>query len=354
MKKYILFAILSFTLLKNVSAQVVCIYCYDQNNSLSPAANNILLNGSFENTNCVPDSTNISTFCPNATNFSCTIANWSCNGGGINTYSGILDSIETVIADGSYAVYMGNYFCDACTSGDTSCIINTSCAVAGVPNGYPISDSLYGYGSNGVSLSQTVNGLTVGGAYALDFWAGGEYNRGGEIFTRSGLFAVDVGFGDTLLRCKPTAPITGIGTRFIVEFIATATSQTIKFTNWGHIGNHMFTSDSCTELILDDARLYTIAELSASVPHCTLGINDEASQNTVTIFPNPVTNELNIETNNNGFSEIILYDITSRKLMQQNFTNSVSLNTEQLAKGLYLYEVRDRHGLFKKGKVVKD
>ena len=48
------------------------------------------------------------------------------------------------------------------------------------------------------------------------------------------------------------------------------------------------------------------------------------------------------------------HDIASRKLLQQKFTNAVSLNTEQLAKGVYLYEVRNKNGVIKKGKVVKD
>ena len=348
MKKYILLAVLSLFSAKNTICQVVCIYCYDQNSSLSPSANNIILNGSFENTNCIADSTNLYTFCPNATLYSCTIANWTGSGGGSNTYSGILDSVESVIPDGNYVVYMGNYFCDACINGDTGCIINNLCTAAGVPAGYPVSNDILGFGIYGVSLSQTVNGLSPGNAYALDFWAGGEYNRGGQIFTRRGLFGVDVGFGDTLLRCNPTAPVSGIGTRYIVEFIATSPSQIIKFTNWGHI------CDSCTELILDDVRLYTLSELSSTVPHCSLGIDDWALQNSVTFYPNPVTNELNFKISSNESAEIILYDIASRKLYQQIFTNSVSINTEQFAKGIYLYEVRFGNSIYKKGKFVKD
>ena len=39
---------------------------------------------------------------------------------------------------------------------------------------------------------------------------------------------------------------------------------------------------------------------------------------------------------------------------QKEFINSISINTEQLAKGIYLYEVRNKNGVIKKGKVVKD
>jgi hypothetical protein len=86
----------------------------------------------------------------------------------------------------------------------------------------------------------------------------------------------------------------------------------------------------------------------------TTGIQNVFSNNLISIFPNPTSNELNIQTNHNQPSEIILYDILSRKLLHQTFTNSVSLNTEQLQKGIYIYELRDKKGVIKKGKVVKD
>ncbi|HKR05306.1 MAG TPA: T9SS type A sorting domain-containing protein [Bacteroidia bacterium] len=72
------------------------------------------------------------------------------------------------------------------------------------------------------------------------------------------------------------------------------------------------------------------------------------------IFPNPFINELTVKTNSNELSEIIIYDITSRKILQQIFTNSVLLNTQQLAKGIYIYEVINKKGAIEKGKVVKD
>ncbi|HKR04241.1 MAG TPA: T9SS type A sorting domain-containing protein [Bacteroidia bacterium] len=77
------------------------------------------------------------------------------------------------------------------------------------------------------------------------------------------------------------------------------------------------------------------------------------------ISPNPFSNEINISSTANDLSEIILYDITSRKLLQQTFTGSASINTSQLSKGIYLYEVRNnpdsyRDGIIKKGKVVKE
>ncbi len=86
----------------------------------------------------------------------------------------------------------------------------------------------------------------------------------------------------------------------------------------------------------------------------TTGIEKQYNNESITIYPNPVKDKLNISISNRQLSEIILYDIVSRKLLQKEFTSFVSLNTEQLAKGIYLYEVRNKKGVIKKGKIVKD
>jgi len=86
----------------------------------------------------------------------------------------------------------------------------------------------------------------------------------------------------------------------------------------------------------------------------TVGISEIIQQAELFLYPNPFNEMLQIRNKKNEPSEIILYDMASRKLLQQKFTNSVTLNTEQLAKGLYVYEVRSRDGLRKKGKVMKD
>jgi Secretion system C-terminal sorting domain len=124
------------------------------------------------------------------------------------------------------------------------------------------------------------------------------------------------------------------------------------------IGN--FKNDSNTNIILtdnigvsDDGYVY-IDDVSLVQTVCLTGINSESSNSTVQVFPNPIVDKLFIKTGTNSLSEIILYDIASRNLLQQKFMNSVSINTEQLAKGIYLYEVRNKNGVIKKGKVVKD
>ena len=88
--------------------------------------------------------------------------------------------------------------------------------------------------------------------------------------------------------------------------------------------------------------------------YSALGIQEVKNMETIDLYPNPFFNELNVHGSNREFSEITLYDITSRKLMKKYFEGSISLNTEQLTKGIYIYEVRNKNGMVKNGKVVKE
>ena len=344
MKKYLFVLVFFLKMCICSYGQVICTFCYDQNTPVSSPVNNLIYNGGFE-IGC----SNNEYFCPASPNFSCYLTNWTCTGGGSLTYARAVDNAFSVIPEGMLAAYLGNFYSNSCsiTQFDTLCLNTIDCEVTGIPLGYPENFNP-GYGGNtGVSLSTIPSTLlTPGNTYVLEFWVGGEWDNGG--FTQAGLFAVDVGFGKIYLRDKVTVPSTSIGTRFIIVFNATTSSPTIKFTNWGHACNE------CAELILDDVSLYTLAELSASVPPCLTGTNIIDENVSATIYHNPITNELIVKTNNHELSEIIVYDIASRKLLRQKFENFVTLNTEQLVKGIYIYEVRNKSGVIKKGKVVKD
>ncbi|MEO8086848.1 MAG: T9SS type A sorting domain-containing protein [Bacteroidota bacterium] len=273
------------------SAQIICIYCYEQNDSISLNVNNLLLNGGFENHNCIPMNWFSSSYCPNSAYYNCNISDWICTGGGSNTYADIVTTGYAKVVEGTYTCYFGNSYARACSStqNDTSCLTSVDCTTGGMPIGYPNNDAGYG-GALGLSIEQTVSGLTVGNSYILEFWAGGEASQ-----TAPGLFAVDVGFGNTFLRNNHTPSVGGIGTRYLVEFNATSTSHTIKFTNWGHI------CSLCTELILDDVRLYTLAELSPVVQPCT-GANIQALFSAPNnICPGTCTDFTNLSVNATSF-----------------------------------------------------
>lgn len=110
--------------------------------------------------------------------------------------------------------------------------------------------------------------------------------------------------------------------------------------------------------------LYTVClyqpMLMSAIAYGTIQINNNVSiynvysNVSVSVFPNPLTNKLNIISNSDEKIEVVLSDITGRRVYQGAFSSSLSINTEQLAKGTYLYELRNKNGIVKIGKVVKD
>jgi hypothetical protein len=252
------------------SAQIICIQCFHQNDSISSGVTNLIKNGSFE-LGC-PDG---GYFCGNSVDSNCAVTDWVSSGGGMSTYAHLVDSTWTIVPDGLLALYTGNFYANACPSSaadtpcvispftqscDTSCIVKLGCTVTGLPFGHPINQHPYG-GDSALTVSQTVSGLTVGSIYVLEFWVGGESASG--YFTNDGIFAINVGFGDTFMICNVTQRgYNNVGTRYIVEFRATSTSHKIQFKNWGHI------CSSCTEAIFDDVKLYPVSQVSNTVAPC--------------------------------------------------------------------------------------
>jgi len=82
-------------------------------------------------------------------------------------------------------------------------------------------------------------------------------------------------------------------------------------------------------------------------------IKEHVDENDINLYPNPFSDELNFSVNNNETSEIIIYNLTSQKILQQKFNKQISLNTQQLPNGFYYYEMYNRNGLIKTGKLVK-
>ncbi len=71
------------------------------------------------------------------------------------------------------------------------------------------------------------------------------------------------------------------------------------------------------------------------------------------LYPNPAASTFVIKISKEEVAEVRLYAITSRKLLLNSFTGSTTLNIENLAEGIYLYDIKIKDGLLKNGKVVK-
>ncbi|MBI5540240.1 MAG: SBBP repeat-containing protein [Bacteroidia bacterium] len=88
----------------------------------------------------------------------------------------------------------------------------------------------------------------------------------------------------------------------------------------------------------------------------TTTINEFSKENTsdFNIFPNPFCNNLSIKAKSNEQFDVVLYDITNRKILQHNFINNINLQTENLTKGIYIYEIKNKTDVVGRGKLIKE
>jgi hypothetical protein len=104
---------------------------------------------------------------------------------------------------------------------------------------------------------------------------------------------------------------------------------------WSFIDGVCLAKDSSTCFIIDDEA----------------DLNDEGACG---IFPNPFNSELNIRSPFDEPLNIFLYDLEGRLLISKSFKTSITLNTEQLSKGLYIYILKNENRVVKVGKLIKD
>lgn len=124
------------------------------------------------------------------------------------------------------------------------------------------------------------------------------------------------------------------------------------------IGN--FKNDMTTNVILVDsfgqfpnAYIYIDDVSLIQIASCVTSINETQDDISVKTYPNPFSDRLTIQLYKTEQAEIIIYDMTLRKLLQLKFTNSAVLNTERFAKGIYLYIVKNKNGVIKNGRLIK-
>jgi hypothetical protein len=101
----------------------------------------------------------------------------------------------------------------------------------------------------------------------------------------------------------------------------------------------------------------TIFEMDScysDVFECLITAMEENEHERFNLYPNPFRNNLNIVAEENEMVQFNLYDIYSDKILVETFSKSLTLPTDYLSKGIYFYEVRDKNGLIKTGKLIKE
>ena len=69
-----------------------------------------------------------------------------------------------------------------------------------------------------------------------------------------------------------------------------------------------------------------------------LSVDDELLDNSLKLYPNPVTNILTIESKNIKISKVEIYSILGEKIKEIT-SNFVSIATDKLSKGIYIIKI---------------
>jgi hypothetical protein len=80
---------------------------------------------------------------------------------------------------------------------------------------------------------------------------------------------------------------------------------------------------------------------------------EESAAQAVKVFPNPFSNQLDFTAAENEQMTVSLYDFLGQQVLQQTFTNATTLNTQQLADGIYFFKLCNNKGIVKNGKILK-
>jgi hypothetical protein len=86
----------------------------------------------------------------------------------------------------------------------------------------------------------------------------------------------------------------------------------------------------------------------------TLNISDSPIESPYSIYPNPFSEKITFTVSDYQPQTISIYNIYSQLILKEVFSNSITINTEQLAKGIYFYEYKKSNGELSKGKIVKN
>jgi len=99
-------------------------------------------------------------------------------------------------------------------------------------------------------------------------------------------------------------------------------------------------------------------ELNPIVPSICESLTGSYEQITtassISLYPNPFSDQLILQSSSIEDLTVSIYNFLGQEVMQQTFTNTSTLNSWQLASGIYFYTVRNHQGTIKVGKIVKE
>lgn len=80
--------------------------------------------------------------------------------------------------------------------------------------------------------------------------------------------------------------------------------------------------------------------------------HDNDKELSLSVYPNPTTDNITIKLNHDLPSSFKLYNNTGKEVMEKEFKNEEYLSLKPLDSGIYFYEIIDQNGNKKTGKII--
>ena len=108
-------------------------------------------------------------------------------------------------------------------------------------------------------------------------------------------------------------------------------------------GTYYFTDTTVIDSNLTIYNCDSITESSVITQNCT-SINENIN-NSVKTYPNPFSDNINIQFTDNDFSELRIYNTIGKLIFNKNIRglNSININTKDFAKGIYILQLNNQN-----------
>lgn len=81
--------------------------------------------------------------------------------------------------------------------------------------------------------------------------------------------------------------------------------------------------------------------------------NHLLEEHEVKLYPNPISTHINIQIPDDEELTIILLDLLGQKILEQRFTKSVTIDTEHISAGVYIYQLLNNSVRIENGRILK-
>jgi hypothetical protein len=113
-----------------------------------------------------------------------------------------------------------------------------------------------------------------------------------------------------------------------------------------------FNNDGKVDIALTRGRNYFTGDVRVLLNCTSTGIENVIDKTEITIYPNPSSDQFSIESSTNNNNLLELFDMNSKLLITQNFTNRTMLDVTGLKEGVYLLCVHSMNGVYYRKLVV--